>query len=127
MTVRITSMTDAEASRVAAADDEAGLGALRTERGPLPLDRIDVRAEITGLTSRVELTQDFVNTFDVPLEATYVFPLPDRGAVTRMQMTPRGGSSRRSCASGKPPGWYTTRRSPRAGGPPSPRRSGRTF
>src|SRR6201984_3247924 len=90
MTVRITSMTDAEASRVAAADDEAGLGALRTERGNLPLDRIDVRAEITGLTGRVELTQDFVNTFDVALEATYVFPLPDRGAVTGMSMSADG-------------------------------------
>jgi Ca-activated chloride channel homolog len=66
MTVRITSMTDAEASRVATADDDAGLGALRTERGNLPLDRIDVRAEITGLTSRVELTQDFVNTLTHP-------------------------------------------------------------
>jgi hypothetical protein len=93
MTVRITSMTDAETSRVAAMNgdvDEAGLGALCTERGNLPLDRIDVRAEITGLTSRIELTQDFINPFDVPLEASYVFPLPDRGAVTRMQMTADG-------------------------------------
>jgi Ca-activated chloride channel family protein len=90
MTVSIRSMTDAETTRVAEADDEAGLGALSTERGNLPLARIDVRAEITGLTSRVELTQDFVNVFDVPLEATYVFPLPDRGAVTRMQMTADG-------------------------------------
>ena len=90
MTIRITSMTDAEATCVAAPDDEAGLGALRTERGNLPLDRIDVRAEITGLTSRVELTQDFVNAFDVPLQASYVFPLPDRGAVTGLQMTADG-------------------------------------
>ncbi|MCW2664138.1 MAG: hypothetical protein JWP83_5290 [Mycobacterium sp.] len=90
MTVRITSMTDAETDRVAGPDDEAGLGALSTERGNLPLERVDVRAEITGLTSRVELTQDFVNSFDVPLEASYVFPLPDRGAVTRMQMTADG-------------------------------------
>ncbi|OBG40168.1 DUF4349 domain-containing protein [Mycobacterium sp. E3198] len=89
MTVPITSMTDAEATG-AAPDDEAGLGALRTERGNLPLACIDVRAQITGLTSRVELTQDFVNAHDVPLEATYVFPLPDRGAVTRMQMTADG-------------------------------------
>jgi Ca-activated chloride channel homolog len=90
MTVRITSMTDAESDRVAAPDDEAGLGALNTERGNLPLERVDVRAEIVGLTGRVELTQDFVNSFDVPLEASYVFPLPDRGAVTRMQMTADG-------------------------------------
>ena len=92
MTVRITSMTDAETTRVAPDDtaDDAGLGALSTERGNLPLGRIDVRAEITGLASRVHLTQDFVNAFDVPLEATYVFPLPERGAVTRMQMTADG-------------------------------------
>jgi Ca-activated chloride channel homolog len=92
MTVRITSMTDAETTRVATDEtaDEAGLGALSTERGNLPLECIDVRAQITGLTSSVELTQEFVNAFDVPLEATYVFPLPDRGAVTRMQMTADG-------------------------------------
>jgi Ca-activated chloride channel homolog len=90
MTIPIASMSDDEAGRVVAPAEEAGLGALRTERGNLPLDRIDVRADITGLTSRVELTQDFVNTFDVPLEATYVFPLPDRGAVTGMRMTADG-------------------------------------
>ena len=90
MTAPITAMTDAERARVAAPAEGAGLGALRTERGNLPLDRIDVRADITGLTARVELTQDFVNTFDVPLEATYVFPLPDRAAVTAMRMTADG-------------------------------------
>jgi hypothetical protein len=90
MTIPMAPMSDGEAARVAAPVEEAGLGALRTERGNLPLDRIDVRAEITGLTSRVELTQDFVNAFDVPLEATYVFPLPDRGAVTAMRMTADG-------------------------------------
>ena len=88
MTVRITSMTDAETKGIA--PDDSGLGALSTERGNLPLDRIDVRADITGLTSQVELTQDFFNVFDVPLEATYVFPLPDRAAVTRMRMTAGG-------------------------------------
>jgi Ca-activated chloride channel homolog len=91
MTIPITTMSEAEAARAGAAPgDEPGLGALRTDRGNLPLDRIDLRADITGLTSRVELTQDFVNTFDVPLEATYVFPLPDRGAVTGMRMSADG-------------------------------------
>lgn len=90
MTFSITPMTDGEADRVAAPVDDAGLGALRTERGNLPLDRIDIRADITGLTGRVELTQDYVNSFDQPLEATYVFPLPDRGAVTGMRMTADG-------------------------------------
>lgn len=86
MTVRITTMTDEETARDGA-DDESGLGALQTERGSLPLNRIDMRADITGLTSQVELTQDFLNTFDVPLEASYVFPLPARSAVTRMRIT----------------------------------------
>ena len=90
MTVRITSMSDDEAARVAAPADGAGLGVLRTERGNLPLEAVDVRADITGLGSRVELTQDFTNTFGVPLEASYVFPLPDRGAVTAMRMTADG-------------------------------------
>ncbi|VBA59691.1 DUF4349 domain-containing protein [Mycobacterium attenuatum] len=89
MTVRITSMNDAEHG-TAIADAEARLGTLHAERGSLPLERVDVRVEITGLTSEVELTQDFINAFDVPLEATYVFPLPDRAAVTRMRMTVNG-------------------------------------
>ena len=90
MTVPIMTMSESEAADAAAPRDGAGLGALRTDRGNLPLDRIDLRADITGLISRIELTQDFVNTFDVPLEATYVFPLPDRGAVTGMRMTADG-------------------------------------
>ena len=90
MTVPVTPISEAEVGRAAAPAEDSGLGALRTERGNLPLDRIDVRADITGLTSRVELTQDFVNTFDVALEATYIFPLPDRGAVTGMRMTADG-------------------------------------
>lgn len=88
--VPIEAMSDAESARSATPAEGAGLGALRTERGNLPLDRIDIRTDITGLTARVELTQDFVNTFDEPLEATYIFPLPDRGAVTGMRMTADG-------------------------------------
>ncbi|MEV5746197.1 VIT domain-containing protein [Actinoallomurus sp. NPDC052308] len=65
---------------------DAGLGALRTERGNLPLESVDIRAAVTGLSARVTMTQDFQNPFDVPLEATYVFPLPDRAAVTGMRM-----------------------------------------
>src|SRR2546423_11744446 len=68
------------------APDDAGLGCLRTERGNLPLDEIDVRATITGLTSRVDLTQGFLNSHPEPLEATYIFPLPPRSAVTAMRM-----------------------------------------
>lgn len=65
---------------------DAGLGALITDRGNLPLDSVDVRAAITGLTAGLEVTQGFRNPFDIPLEATYVFPLPDRAAVTGLRM-----------------------------------------
>jgi Ca-activated chloride channel family protein len=90
MTVHIGLMTEAEAARTAAPVDDAGLGALRTERGNLPLEALALRADLVGLTGRVELTQDFVNAHDMPLEATYVFPLPDRAAVTGMRMTADG-------------------------------------
>ncbi|MFC4042775.1 VIT domain-containing protein [Dactylosporangium siamense] len=83
-------MSEAEALRVAAPKDDAGLGALRTARGNLPLDRIDVHTAITGLVARIDLTQEFVNVHDEALEATYVFPLPDRAAVIRMAMTADG-------------------------------------
>ncbi|RAY15485.1 trypsin [Actinomadura craniellae] len=65
---------------------DAGFGALHTERGNLPLDSVDVRATVTGLAAGVEVTQGFRNPFDVPLEATYVFPLPDRAAVTALRL-----------------------------------------
>jgi Ca-activated chloride channel family protein len=72
----------------------SGLGALCTERGNLPLHRLDLRADITGLSSAIRLTQGFRNPFDVPLEATYIFPLPDRAAVTALTMTVAGRVAR---------------------------------
>ena len=68
------------------AEPDAGLGALATSRGNLPLEAVDVRAAIAGRSASVELTQGFRNPFNVPLEATYIFPLPDRAAVTGLRM-----------------------------------------
>lgn len=70
----------------AAPTDDAGVGCLRTERGNLPLETLDVRASVTGLVSTVEVAQGFRNTYTEPLEATYIFPLPPRAAVTAMSM-----------------------------------------
>ncbi len=86
MTVSVQPMGPAELSRLRPLDD-AGLGALRTDRGNLPLDRLAVDAKITGLVSRTVVRAEFVNVHDTALEATYVFPLPDRAAVTGMTMT----------------------------------------
>ncbi|MBX6390182.1 MAG: VWA domain-containing protein, partial [Frankia sp.] len=66
--------------------EEDGLGCLRTARGNLPLAAIDVAATITGLASTTRLTQGFHNPYDEPLEATYIFPLPPRAAVTALRM-----------------------------------------
>jgi Ca-activated chloride channel family protein len=76
-------LTDGEPG---AGRDEAGVGTVATERGNLPLQAIDVDATLTGLLARVALTQTFGNRFDRPLEATYIFPLPDRAAVTEFRM-----------------------------------------
>jgi Ca-activated chloride channel family protein len=65
---------------------EAGVGAITTERGNLPLQAIDVDVTLTGLVARAVLTQSFGNRFDEPLEASYIFPLPDRAAVTEFRM-----------------------------------------
>ncbi|GAA2115696.1 VIT domain-containing protein [Actinomadura alba] len=65
---------------------DEGMGALTTDKGNLPLDAVDIRAAITGLGAGIEMVQGFHNPFDVPLEATYIFPLPDRAAVTAMRM-----------------------------------------
>ncbi|WP_049573459.1 VIT domain-containing protein [Nonomuraea sp. SBT364] len=78
-------ITSLEPARCAPVPD-AGIGALRTERGNLPLESVDVTAEVSGLVAGVEVAQGFRNPFDVTLEATYVFPLPDRAAVTAFRM-----------------------------------------
>ncbi len=63
-------------------DDDRGFGALDTPHGRLPLEAMEVRARIVGLAAHTTVRQTFVNGFDVPLEASYIFPLPDRAAVT---------------------------------------------
>src|SRR6266540_1417541 len=77
---------DEEIARGRPTGDEPGAGTLVTERGNLPLEALGVHARITGLLAEVVLTQTFVNRFDLPLQATYVFPLPDRAAVTEFRM-----------------------------------------
>ncbi len=66
--------------------EEAGFGALKTERGLLPLAAMAVDARVTGVVASIEIAQTFVNTTGSAIEATYVFPLPDRAAVNRFRM-----------------------------------------
>jgi Ca-activated chloride channel family protein len=85
-TPTIVLMTEDEVSRYLPTDDEPGFGALSTARGPLPLKALDVQARIDGLLAETTVRQTFVNTHAEPLEATYIFPLPDRAAVTAFRM-----------------------------------------
>jgi len=54
---------------------------LRTEQAQIPLEHVDVRAEISGAHARVTFTQRYRNHESKPVEAVYVFPLDESGAV----------------------------------------------
>ncbi|MEH2243610.1 VIT and vWA domain-containing protein [Nostoc sp.] len=51
-----------------------------------PLKHTEVLAKIAGNLSRVEVIQSFENPFIQPLEAVYIFPLPDEAAVDDMEI-----------------------------------------
>lgn len=63
-----------------------GLGLLSCSRGGLPLTAMHIAARVEGLISEVLVEQTFCNTLGEAIEATYIFPLPDRASVTRFQM-----------------------------------------
>ncbi len=52
----------------------------------LPLEHTSVDISVTGNIQRAVVRQVYGNPFDEPIEAVYVFPLPDDGAVDRMNM-----------------------------------------
>jgi Ca-activated chloride channel homolog len=71
-------------------ESDAGFGALKTDRGLLPLAAMDVDARVAGVVAAIDVAQTFVNTTGQPIEATYIFPLPDRAAVHRFRMEVAG-------------------------------------
>lgn len=52
----------------------------------LPLTHTEVEADISGVVARVVVTQQFRNPHDRPIEAVYMFPLPQDAAVDDMEM-----------------------------------------
>lgn len=86
----VSILDDAMADTDGHKETEAGFGSLRTERGNLPLTAMDVQAKLSGLTASVLVRQTFHNPFEEPIEATYIFPLPDRAAVTSFTMRVAG-------------------------------------
>jgi Ca-activated chloride channel family protein len=85
MTRPLPQLTEEELDRTTG-DDEAGFGSLYTPKGHLPLQAMDVRGRIDGLLAQLCVRQSFVNPLDEPVEATYIFPLPDRAAVRGFRM-----------------------------------------
>ena len=55
--------------------------------GPCPLEGTDVSVDISGPIVSVSLVQRYSNTYDMPIEAVYTFPMSNRAAVHRMRMT----------------------------------------
>jgi len=55
--------------------------------GSCPLKTTSVKADISGFVTRVRVRQEFQNSFTEPIEAVYVFPLSQNGAVDDVTMT----------------------------------------
>lgn len=90
MTAPLPLMTESEVRTFTGEAGEHGFGCCRTERGQLPLAEMSIDARVIATFAHTTLRQVFVNTFGVPLEVTYIFPLPDRAAVTRFTMEVNG-------------------------------------
>ena len=78
-------------ARSAAAADEVASGALmlRTQDGATPAAvqlGTDMQVFVTGQTARVKVVQAFRNTSTEWVEATYLYPLPEDGAVDSLKM-----------------------------------------
>ena len=72
------------------ASDEPGTGSMvatvDSKEVPLPLQHTAVKAQIDGYISAVNVRQAFTNPFDSKIEAVYLFPLPEKAAVTEFLM-----------------------------------------
>ncbi|HEY8560262.1 MAG TPA: VIT domain-containing protein [Pyrinomonadaceae bacterium] len=75
----IYAQNSAEGALLAAGKKGALLGAC-------PLKTTSVKAAISGFLARVNVRQEFENTFNEPIEAVYTFPLSQNSAVDEMTM-----------------------------------------
>jgi Ca-activated chloride channel family protein len=89
MALPMSLMSDDEVARYGR-DPDAGFGALETARGRLPLIAMEVDARVAGIIATIDVAQTFVNATGAAIEATYIFPLPDRAAVHRFRMEVAG-------------------------------------
>ncbi len=91
LTAMVVSATAAVAGTGPKTEDRITAGALLMRSGDgleQPAVRLgtDMDVAITGQTARVKVVQSFRNTSDVWVEATYLYPLPEDGAVDSLKM-----------------------------------------
>ncbi len=67
-------------------DDRATPRTAEYDRVPMPLRHTEVAARLDGFLASVDVTQHFENPYDTKIEAVYVFPLPERAAVSGFVM-----------------------------------------
>ena len=65
---------------------QLGSDARRGEVAGFPLRGTRVTAQVSGFVARVQVEQTFQNPYDRPVEAVYLFPLPDDAAVDAMEL-----------------------------------------
>ena len=58
----------------------------RTRFVPLPLKHTAVDADVNGYIGTVNVKQEYENPYDTKIEAVYVFPLPEKAAVSEFLM-----------------------------------------
>lgn len=68
-------------------DEEETAEAAESIEFSIPLQKLKFDAHVTGVFARVEVEQEFKNENDVPVEAVYVFPLPEDASVAGCLMT----------------------------------------
>lgn len=71
--------------------DDPAFGYMSCQPGDLPLEDVWLHADIATLAASVDLRATFCNNGSRPVEATYVFPVPELGSVTSLQI--RTGST----------------------------------
>ena len=78
----------------AQADEVAGImftpATTNAPRVVLPLEKTDVRIDVTAGIARTEVVQRFRNPIDRPLEAVYIFPLPSEAAIEDFELRLKG-------------------------------------
>ena len=79
-------LNEADYQKYRVPSDLGSFGSLSTASGILPLQSMDLQGHISGLLYRMRLVQRFYNPYNQPLEATYIFPLPGRAAVSSFVM-----------------------------------------